>query len=152
MALSGLLIASPQLRDPNFHHTVVLLCHHDDMGALGLVLTREGAVRVDEVLARLEIDAGQPFPALTGWGGPVGDGGEASDAAAGGASGDGPAGGAGGFAFLRLETTAGAIRARSTWVLPQAVHSTSPAFASLSNPPLSWNQPSNSCPAWQRSL
>jgi putative transcriptional regulator len=74
MALSGLLIASPQLRDPNFHHTVVLLCHHDDQGALGLVLTREGAVRVDEVLARLEIDAGQPFPALTGWGGPVGDG------------------------------------------------------------------------------
>ena len=74
MPVRGLLIASPQLRDANFHRTVVLVCHHDAQGALGLVLTREGTVRVDEVLERLDIPSTHPHPALTGWGGPVGDG------------------------------------------------------------------------------
>ena len=30
----------PQLLDPNFHRTVVLLCKHNDEGAFGLVLNR----------------------------------------------------------------------------------------------------------------
>ena len=32
------LIAMPQLGDPNFFHSVVLMLHHDDSGALGLVI------------------------------------------------------------------------------------------------------------------
>jgi putative transcriptional regulator len=36
----ALLLSMPQLVDPNFSRTVVLLCKHDDNGALGLVVNR----------------------------------------------------------------------------------------------------------------
>jgi putative transcriptional regulator len=36
----SLLISMPQLDDPNFHQTVVLLCWHNPTGAFGLVLNR----------------------------------------------------------------------------------------------------------------
>ena len=36
-----LLLSMPQLRDPNFHQTVVLLCEHTDDSAFGLVLNRQ---------------------------------------------------------------------------------------------------------------
>ena len=35
-----LLLSMPQLADPNFHRTVVLLCRHGGDGAFGLVLNR----------------------------------------------------------------------------------------------------------------
>lgn len=34
------LLSMPQLQDPNFDRTVILLCRHDDDGAFGLVLNR----------------------------------------------------------------------------------------------------------------
>jgi putative transcriptional regulator len=46
-----LLVASPELLDPNFADTVVLLLDVDDNGALGVVLNRPTAVAVREVLA-----------------------------------------------------------------------------------------------------
>jgi len=36
----ALLLSMPQLVDPNFNRTVVLLCKHGDDGALGLVVNR----------------------------------------------------------------------------------------------------------------
>jgi putative transcriptional regulator len=36
----ALLLSMPQLTDPNFSKTVVLLCRHSDEGAFGLVLNR----------------------------------------------------------------------------------------------------------------
>jgi putative transcriptional regulator len=36
----ALLIAMPQLGDPNFRHTVILLCEHSADGAWGLILNR----------------------------------------------------------------------------------------------------------------
>ena len=36
----ALLLSMPQLVDPNFNRTVVLLCQHSDRGAFGLVLNR----------------------------------------------------------------------------------------------------------------
>lgn len=44
-----LLVASPDLRDPNFFHSVVLLVRHNDEGALGLVLNRPLDVRLQQV-------------------------------------------------------------------------------------------------------
>lgn len=40
-----LLLAMPQLRDPNFTRTVVLLCQHGSEGALGFVVNRPTDVR-----------------------------------------------------------------------------------------------------------
>jgi len=36
----SLLLSMPQLTDPNFERTVVLLCRHSDDGAFGLVINR----------------------------------------------------------------------------------------------------------------
>lgn len=50
-SLSGrLLVAAPRLIDPNFARSVVLVCRHDDDGALGLVLNRPTSVTVGEAL------------------------------------------------------------------------------------------------------
>src|SRR4029077_5336006 len=40
-----LLLAMPQLRDPNFSRSVVLLCEHGAQGALGFVVNRPTEVR-----------------------------------------------------------------------------------------------------------
>ena len=48
-----LLLASPQLLDPNFVRTVVLLIEHNDMGALGLVINRPTGKTVQELGSRL---------------------------------------------------------------------------------------------------
>jgi putative transcriptional regulator len=48
-----LLISSPALVDPNFRRTVVLITHHDDEGAMGLVLTRPSDVRVADAVPEL---------------------------------------------------------------------------------------------------
>jgi putative transcriptional regulator len=37
----GFLIAMPQLQDPNFHRTVVLMLEHGDGGSMGLVINRQ---------------------------------------------------------------------------------------------------------------
>jgi len=44
-----LLIASPRLPDPNFHHSVVLIIHHNENGAFGLILNRITDNSVGEV-------------------------------------------------------------------------------------------------------
>jgi putative transcriptional regulator len=45
-----LLVATPDLRDPNFSRTVVLVLEHSPEGALGVVLNRPVDLRVAEVL------------------------------------------------------------------------------------------------------
>ena len=47
-----LLVATPDLRDPNFEHTVVFMVSHDENGAMGIVLNRPVAVGpISEVLS-----------------------------------------------------------------------------------------------------
>ncbi len=46
-----LLLAMPQLRDPNFTRTVVLLCEHGSEGALGFVVNRPTDVRAANAVA-----------------------------------------------------------------------------------------------------
>lgn len=45
-----LLVAGPRLIDPNFRRGVVLVCRHDEDGALGLVLNQPTSVAVGEAL------------------------------------------------------------------------------------------------------
>jgi len=44
-----LLLASPELLDPNFVHAVVFLVEHNESGALGLVLNRPTSKTVEEL-------------------------------------------------------------------------------------------------------
>ena len=64
-----LLIASPNLLDPNFHRTVVLVTEHNEEGAMGLVLNRPSETLVAEAAPELEslVDGDDPVFA----GGPV---------------------------------------------------------------------------------
>ena len=65
-----LLLATPQLREPVFHRTVVLLLDHGDDGAMGVVLNRPMEVEVAAVLP-----GWQPHttaPGVLFQGGPVG--------------------------------------------------------------------------------
>jgi putative transcriptional regulator len=64
-----LLVATPDLRDPNFDRTVVLLLEHGPDGALGVVLNRPGETEVQEVLPGWSDTT--PEPAVVFSGGPV---------------------------------------------------------------------------------
>ncbi|OHB80404.1 MAG: hypothetical protein A2W31_07380 [Planctomycetes bacterium RBG_16_64_10] len=48
-----LLVASPDLLDPNFLKTVVLLVQHSEQGALGLVVNRPTKTTVKQALAQV---------------------------------------------------------------------------------------------------
>jgi putative transcriptional regulator len=48
-----LLIASPVIVDPNFRRTVVLMTHHDEEGAMGLVLSRPSPLSVADTVPGL---------------------------------------------------------------------------------------------------
>ena len=71
-----LLLAMPQMQDPNFARSVVLLCRHEKDGAMGLVVNRKTEVRVsalavlDPPLKRdngLEVWIGGPVEPQRGW-------------------------------------------------------------------------------------
>jgi len=64
-----LLVSSPSLVDPNFRKTVVLIAHHDDDGAMGLVLSRPSTVAAADVVPLLEGLPGSDEPVFVG--GPV---------------------------------------------------------------------------------
>jgi putative transcriptional regulator len=67
----GFLIAAPLLRDPSFERTVVLMCLHNDEGAMGLVINRPAPLSFGELLAQLDLDAGDQHSATVCFGGPV---------------------------------------------------------------------------------
>ena len=65
------LVAMPQLRDPNFRRSVVLLIHHDEQGTFGVVINRPTDVTATGLCSSLELDwCGTPEKGI-GWGGPV---------------------------------------------------------------------------------
>jgi putative transcriptional regulator len=70
-AVSGsLLVAAPDMLDPNFMHAVVLVVSHEPAGAMGLVLNRPANVTVDALLPDHPLLSRQRF--LVHQGGPVG--------------------------------------------------------------------------------
>lgn len=71
-----LLLSMPQLHDPNFKQTVVLLCEHSDAGAFGLVLNRPtdtpaaSAVQLEPPIvmpSEIPLWAGGPVEPHRGW-------------------------------------------------------------------------------------
>ncbi len=63
-SLAGqLLISASGLWDPNFRRAVVLIGHHDDEGAVGVVLNRVTSVTVLEAVPALSdlVDVGDPL-------------------------------------------------------------------------------------------
>ncbi len=52
-----LLIAMPQLNDPNFAQTVALICEHSDKGALGIVLNKPLPMRLSDVFSQMKLEA-----------------------------------------------------------------------------------------------
>lgn len=50
------LIAMPALEDPNFHHTVTLICQHNEEGAMGVIFNRPLEIDLGEVFKHMEIE------------------------------------------------------------------------------------------------
>ncbi|MDJ0764934.1 MAG: YqgE/AlgH family protein [Myxococcota bacterium] len=54
----GFLVAAPQLKDPNFENSVILMIDHkDEEGALGLVINQRAKVDFGTVLSEMKLDA-----------------------------------------------------------------------------------------------
>jgi len=73
----GLLLAMPQLADPNFTRAVILMIEHGDHGSFGLVINHPSQIKATELLDSLEMTwhgedsavvwAGGPVQPSTGW-------------------------------------------------------------------------------------
>ena len=73
----GLLLAMPQLADPNFSRAVVLMIEHNEQGSFGLVINHPSPIKATELLESLEmvwsgddaavVWAGGPVSPSTGW-------------------------------------------------------------------------------------
>ncbi len=67
----GLLIAMPQLNDPNFSRAVVLMIEHNDEGSFGLVINQPSPIKARELLESLEMSWAGDDGAVVWTGGPV---------------------------------------------------------------------------------
>lgn len=52
----GFLIAMPQLLDPNFHQTVVLMLEHGEAGSMGLVINRPADLTFEDLGRSQELE------------------------------------------------------------------------------------------------
>jgi putative transcriptional regulator len=66
-----LLLAMPQVQDPFFHRSVVLLMQHDEQGSLGFIVNRKTGSSVAEVLEGMGIQWGGEGKLAVHFGGPV---------------------------------------------------------------------------------
>ncbi len=66
-----LLLAMPQVHDPCFHQSVVLLVRHEQEGSLGFIVNRPTELKIGEILEDLELEwvGDENSPAY--FGGPV---------------------------------------------------------------------------------
>ncbi len=66
-----LLLAMPQVLDPFFHRSVVLLLRHNDEGSFGFVVNRPTEIPLAEILKGMEISWQGEESAMVFFGGPV---------------------------------------------------------------------------------
>ena len=67
----GLLLAMPQLADPNFSRAVVLMIEHNDEGSFGLIVNRPSTMSVSSLLVALDMNWRGESGAVVWTGGPV---------------------------------------------------------------------------------
>ena len=65
-----LIVALPQLQDPNFRRSVVLIIEHNSSGAMGFIVNRPSQMPVCDLVLLKDIDIPNTIPAW--FGGPVG--------------------------------------------------------------------------------
>ena len=66
-----LLLAMPQVLDPSFHRSVVLLLHHEDEGSFGFIVNRPTGIKVTDILKGMDIGWQGHDEAVAYLGGPV---------------------------------------------------------------------------------
>jgi len=66
-----LLVAMPQVHDPFFQRSVVLLIHHEDEGSFGFIINRTTGIRLAEILQGMEVEWHGYDEAVAHFGGPV---------------------------------------------------------------------------------
>jgi len=66
-----LLVAMPQVLDPFFHRSVVLLIHHEDEGSFGFIINRSTGIRLTEILGGMDVGWQGRGEATAHFGGPV---------------------------------------------------------------------------------
>ena len=66
-----LLVAMPQVLDPFFQRSVVLLIHHEDEGSFGFIINRSTGIRLTEILQGMEVKWHGFAGAVAHFGGPV---------------------------------------------------------------------------------
>jgi len=66
----SVIAAAPDMLDPNFMHTVVLIIQHTAEGAYGLVINRPASITVDKLMPDHPLLGREKFPIFAG--GPVG--------------------------------------------------------------------------------
>ena len=70
VATGTLLASSPDLLDPNFMHSLSVMCEHTEEGAYGLVVNKQSSLTVDRLLPDDPVFGKLALPVW--WGGPVG--------------------------------------------------------------------------------
>jgi putative transcriptional regulator len=66
-----LLMAMPQVQDPFFHRSVVLLLHHETEGSFGFIVNRPTGIKISEILKGMEVGWQGHEDAVAFFGGPV---------------------------------------------------------------------------------
>lgn len=66
-----LLMAMPQVLDPFFHKSVVLLLHHEDEGSFGFIVNRPTGIRISEILKGMDVGWHGSSEDVAFFGGPV---------------------------------------------------------------------------------
>lgn len=66
-----LLLAMPQVLDPFFHRSVVLLLHHESEGSFGFIVNRPTGIKVGEILKGMDVGWRGKDEDVAFFGGPV---------------------------------------------------------------------------------
>lgn len=66
-----LLMAMPQVADPYFHRSVVLLLHHESEGSFGFIINRPTGIKISEILKGMDVSWRGTDGAVAFFGGPV---------------------------------------------------------------------------------